>query len=60
MYRAINIKTWSIFAVKKLNLVSLNLGIDKDAINKLKVIPLIIYLFRKRFQFTENLTMITL
>jgi hypothetical protein len=30
-------KNWSIFAVKKINLVSINLGIDKEMINKLKV-----------------------
>lgn len=31
-----NIKTWNIFAIKKLNLVSVNTGIDKEVITKLK------------------------
>ena len=34
---AINVKTWNIFAVKKLQLVLLNMGIDKELITRLKV-----------------------
>lgn len=37
VYTAINIKTWSMFAVKKLQVVSMNSGIDKDALIRLKV-----------------------
>lgn len=33
---AMNVNTWSIFAVKKLNFISPTTGIDKDAILKLK------------------------
>lgn len=36
MVSAWNTKTWNSFAVKKLNFISINTGIDKEAIIKLK------------------------